>query len=186
MTVFNNQQRDGYEEIVSYGPKFYPQIREMDAAYRFAGWTVDCMASDLERLISLQFVMNMEPEQLAFYEQSFGLLVEGLSLDARRRQVFTYIYGNGKISGSKISAFAEILCGEGTVTTVIMGENLEIRILSYGAGDAIHQQIMEYLGRVLPAHLLYSIIYEGYMGGKIYYGAVWHDTEIFELRQVVL
>lgn len=51
MIVFHNQQKTGYEEIVSYGPRFYPQIKEMDAIYRFAGWTVDQMAADLENLI---------------------------------------------------------------------------------------------------------------------------------------
>ena len=38
MEVFNNQQRSGYEEIVSYGPKWWAEFREMDANYRFAGW----------------------------------------------------------------------------------------------------------------------------------------------------
>ena len=185
MEVFNNRQRGGYEEISSYGPKFYRQVKEMDAIYRFAGWTADCMADSLEALISTQFVMNMPAGQLAFYERLFAIPVEGMALDARRRQVFADMFGNGKVSGSSIAAFAEILCGEGAEATVSMGSALEVRILSEKAGDAAHQQLMAYLGRTLPAHLPYSVIYEGYMKGVMYNGAVWHDTEIFELRQVV-
>lgn len=185
MEVFNNRQRGGYEEISSYGPKFWRQIKEMDAIYRFAGWTADCMADSLESLISTQFVMNMTTGQLAFYERLFGVSAEGMALDARRRQVFAYMFGNGKVSGSSIVAFAEILCGEGAEVTVSMGGMLEVRVLSENADDATHQQLMAYLGRVLPAHLPYSIIYEGYMRGIVHNSAVWHDTEIFELRQVV-
>lgn len=185
MEVFNNRQRSGYEEISSYSPKFYRQIKEMDAVYRFAGWTADCMADSLEALISTQFVMNMPAGQLTFYEQLFGIPAEGMTLDARRRQVFAYMFGNGKVSGSSIAAFVEILCGDGTEAAVSMGSILEVRILSENAGDAAHQQLMAYLGRVLPAHLSYAVIYEGYMRGIMYNGAVWHDMEIFELRQVV-
>ena len=29
MEIFNNQQRSGYEEIVSYGPKWWTEFREM-------------------------------------------------------------------------------------------------------------------------------------------------------------
>ena len=96
-----------------------------------------------------------------------------------------YMFGNGKVSGSSIAAFVEILCGDGTEAAVSMGSILEVRILSENAGDAAHQQLMAYLGRVLPAHLSYAVIYEGYMRGIMYNGAVWHDMEIFEIRQVV-
>lgn len=186
MNVFQNQQKTGYEEMVSYGPRFYPQIKEMDAIYRFAGWTVDQMAADLETLIGKQFVMNMDAVQLMFYEQLFQLPVEGLSLEERRKQVYSYIYGNGKLSASKIAAFVTVLYGEDSVTAITMEEGLEICILTAGLTDAAHQQLVSYLNRVLPAHISYDIIYENFMTGNIYTGALWHDTEILEVRQVVL
>lgn len=186
MEVFHNQQRSGYEEIASYGPQLYTQIKEMDAVYRFAGWSADCMAADLERLISLQFVMNMESEQLEFYERFFKLPVNGLSLEERRRQVYAFIYGSGKLSGSRIGALVKVLYGEDSITTVVMENKLEIQILTAGLTDAAHQQLMDYLDRVLPAHIPYGIVYERFMSGTVWMGAVWHDTEIFELRQVVL
>lgn len=188
MMVFNNQQQTGYEEIVSYGPRFYLQIKEMDAIYRFAGWTVDCMAADLEQMIALQFIMNMSAEQLVFYEQLFKIDPDNFSLDERRRQVYTFIYGDGKISGSKISALIKVIYGDDAVAVVnvVMGERLEIRILVTSAPDAAHMQLVNYLNRFLPAHVKYSIVYEKYMEGNIYHGALWHDCEIFELRQVIL
>ena len=56
MLIFNNQQRSGYEEILSYSPEYYKQIREMDAIFRFAGYTVDMMAAYLEKLRENQLV----------------------------------------------------------------------------------------------------------------------------------
>lgn len=186
MEVFYNQARSGYEELVSYGPKFYPQIKEMDAIYRFAGWTLDQMAMDLENLISMQFVPNMTSEQLTFYEQFFRLSVEGLSLKERRNQVFARLYGTGKLSVSEISAMGRVLYGEDARITIHMGNTLEIQILALDVTDVVHKQFMAYLDRVLPAHIAYVIVYENYMKGITYMSAVWQDTEVLEVRQVVL
>ena len=51
-TVFYNQQRSGYEELLSYGPLFYRDLLEMDTNYRFAGKTLDVGAESLCRISS--------------------------------------------------------------------------------------------------------------------------------------
>lgn len=43
MDIFCNGQ-NGYEEIANYGPRWWTEYREMDANYRFAGWTLNLMA----------------------------------------------------------------------------------------------------------------------------------------------
>ena len=43
--------RSGYEEVKSYGPSWWPEYREMNAVYKYAGWTLDLMAHFLEKLI---------------------------------------------------------------------------------------------------------------------------------------
>lgn len=186
MEVFYNQARSGYEELVSYGPKFYSQIKEMDAIYQFAGWTLDQMAMDLEKLISLQFVSNMTREQLPFYEQFFRLSVEGLSLKERRNQVFARLYGTGKLSESELSAMGRVLYGEEANITIHMGNRLEIQIWALDVTDVVHQQFMAYLDRVLPAHIGYVIVYEEDRKGTTYLSAIWQDMEIVEVRQVML
>lgn len=74
MEVFNNQQRSGYEEIVSYGPKWWTEFREMDANYRFAGWTLDLMAYWLERVVNNQFPANADERTITtIFEPALGI-----------------------------------------------------------------------------------------------------------------
>ena len=61
-TVFYNQQRSGYEELLSYGPLFYRDLLEMDTNYRFAGKTLDVGAEGLEKLMQdLSLIHISEP-----------------------------------------------------------------------------------------------------------------------------
>ena len=54
MLVFNNQQRNGYEEIASYSPRYYRGIKEMDAVFRLEGWLIGLMAQDMEDVVAFQ------------------------------------------------------------------------------------------------------------------------------------
>ena len=72
MIVFNNQQRSGYEEIASYSPRYYINIKEMDAVFRLAGWSVDLMAQDMEDMVAFQFLKYMDEEALTRYEAFLG------------------------------------------------------------------------------------------------------------------
>ena len=74
MEVFNNQQRSGYEEIASYGPKWWTEFREMDANYRFAGWTLDLMAYWMERVVNNQFPANADERTITtVFEPALGI-----------------------------------------------------------------------------------------------------------------
>ena len=87
MEVFNNQQRSGYEEIVSYGPKWWTEFREMDANYRFAGWTLDLMAYWLERVVNNQFPANADERTITtVFEPALGIEPEpDETLEERRK-----------------------------------------------------------------------------------------------------
>ena len=62
MLVYNNQQRSGYEEIASYSPRYYRNIKEMDAVFRLAGWLLDLMAQNMEDMVAFQFLKYMDDE----------------------------------------------------------------------------------------------------------------------------
>ena len=105
MLVFNNQQRSGYEEIASYSPRFYRSIKEMDAVFRFAGFTLDLMAEDLESTVSNQFVEYMDEESFSRYEVFLGVKKDiNKTLEERKAYVNALLVGSGKISKDKIVA----------------------------------------------------------------------------------
>ena len=72
-TVFYNQMRSGYEELLSYGPSFYKNLLEMDVNYRFAGKTLDIGAEGLERLIQDQFIDTADEETISRWERWMNL-----------------------------------------------------------------------------------------------------------------
>ncbi|MDO4650431.1 MAG: hypothetical protein Q4B26_17470, partial [Eubacteriales bacterium] len=69
MEIFHNRDRSGYEEIVSYGPRWWTEYLEMDANYRFAGWTLDLMAHFLERIIKNQYPLNADEQTIELLEK---------------------------------------------------------------------------------------------------------------------
>ena len=103
MEVFFNRQRPGYDEIKSYGPRWWTEYREMDAVYRFAGWTLDLMAYWLERLVNNQFPATADEHAIEMFEDVLGIDPEpGATLEDRRRTVGAYYSGNSKLSESVI------------------------------------------------------------------------------------
>ena len=109
MLVFNNQQRSGYEEIVSYSPRYYGRIKEMDAVFRLAGMFIDLMAKDLEGVMELQFVRYMDGEPLTRLENFLGINVnKEQSVEERRKTVLSYFFKSGGASGMNIKKLISI------------------------------------------------------------------------------
>ena len=106
MEVFNNQQRSGYEEIASYGPKWWTEFREMDANYRFAGWTLDLMAYWMERVVNNQFPANADERTITtVFEPALGIEPEpDETLEERRKTVAAYWSGTGELSKTVIKS----------------------------------------------------------------------------------
>lgn len=113
MEVFNNQQRSGYEEIVSYGPKWWAEFREMDANYRFAGWTLDLMAYWLERVVNNQFPANADERTITtVFEPALGIEPEpDETLEERRKTAAAYWSGTGKLSKTVIQSIIKAYTG---------------------------------------------------------------------------
>lgn len=159
MLVFNNQQRSGYDEIVSYGPKFYPSIKEMDAIYRFAGWTLDLMAADLEKLVSYQFLNYMDDEALTRFEKFLGIPYDGSkTIEERKTLAYANWSSSGKMSKTKIAsivnAFAECEC-----TVSFENSVLNIDMVFKDDPTVYMDDIRELLRKTIPAHI--EILYKG-------------------------
>lgn len=159
MLVFNNQQRSGYEEITSYGPGFYRDIKEMDAIYRFGGWTCDLMATDLENLVAMQFIKYMNDEALTRYEQFIGINKDYTNnLDERKNIVLAQCSSSGKISKTKIqtivNSFAECKC-----QVSMEGANIIVDMMFKGDPAKYMSHIREILQKSIPAHI--GIVYRG-------------------------
>lgn len=158
MEIFNNRQRTGYEEIVSYGPRWWTEYREMDANYRFAGWTLDLMAYWLERIVNNQFPLLADEETIEMLERLLKIdPEEGSTLDERRRVVAMFLSGLGrKICRSVIIGMVKAYTGQ-DCDVYWDGENLVIAI-NHNNGIPINLSVLfRVLRRRLPAHIGWGI-----------------------------
>lgn len=159
MNVFHNQQRSGYEEIASYGPNFYRNIKEMNAIYCLSGWLSDLMARDLERTISNQFVDLMEEDVFSEYEAFLGITKDTKkTLDERKAYVNALLIGSGKFSKDKIIAIVNQLA-ECDCNTVLEGSELYINMTFNDNPSKYMNDIRSLLKGKVPSHI--EIIYHG-------------------------
>lgn len=156
MEIFYNRQRPGYEEIVSYGPRWWTEYREMDANYRFAGWTLDLMAYFLEQMVKNQFPSQADEDTITMFERLLRIEYDAeLTLEERRRVVAAYYSGTGHLSRSVILALVKAYTGQdGEVywdgpTLRICFDNGSVNRVSIG----LLQKILE---RRMPAHIPYQ------------------------------
>lgn len=108
--VFNNRQRSGYEELKTYQPLWWAQILEMRANNRFAGYTLDRMADDLEKLIANQFFDSCSEEMIERFEEFLGINGIGKDLEERRNNVQLTWLGGLKMNRTRIKSIVKTYC----------------------------------------------------------------------------
>lgn len=156
MNLFNNQERSGYEEIVSYGPRWWTEYREMDANYRFAGWTLDLMAHFLEQEVKNQFPSQADEQAIRTFERLLRIEpAKGESLAARIRTVMAYYSGTGKLSSSAIQS---IISSYSNCTSELYWEASILVIRIYCEDEEFtNSKIYDLLKRRIPAHIAFYI-----------------------------
>ena len=153
MNVFGNAGRSGYKDIVSYGPPWWPDWLEMDANYRYAGWTVDLMAYQLDRVINNLFPRHADEKTIRKMEKLFKIIYdEAASLDERRRVIEAYFSGGDKLSRTMIQNTVRSYTGAESEVWWI-GNELNVRIL--GSEDVSYSdgKLADIINRRMPGHL---------------------------------
>ena len=157
MKVFYNSERSGYEEIVSYGPEWWTQYREMDAVYKFAGWTLDLMAHFLDRTVNNQFPALADEKTIRIFEGILNIDYDPeSSLDDRRRMVLLYYSGTGKLSKSEIQSLVALHMGcESEVSWE--DDALKINIVGQEGPRLLNVKVLSIVRRRMPAHIPYAV-----------------------------
>lgn len=187
MDIFNNHQLSGYEELKSYGPRYYDNIAEMDANYKFAGYTVDLMADGLDSLIDNQFITSMDAKHLEKLISFLNIIFNnGEKIDEKRKVVLVAWNSEGKVNRTKIIDIIKLYVGEETqVSVVFENETLTIAVNSLLSDQEINAVIENYLSSNIPSHIKYQVIYINPNYGMIYMSGGIVDGCIETIRQVI-
>ncbi|MBQ8913914.1 MAG: DUF2313 domain-containing protein [Lachnospiraceae bacterium] len=103
--VFYNRQRSGFEELQSYQPLYYRNIKEMVAINKASGYMLDRMADDLEKTFDEHFLNSCSEETLKMFEDFLEIDADyDTTIEDRKSVVKLKWQGGGKINRTKIKA----------------------------------------------------------------------------------
>ena len=160
--LYDNGFACNYDELITYYPKFYRNVFEMDAILRAYGDLADGMEDSIERVLNNTLIDTADEETITRLEKFYRInLVKERSLEDRRRMLKACRVGNGKLSASVLAAM--ITSYTGADTEIVFepydeaGNNrLEIRF-ERGAEQTIYIiDILTLLSKKIPAHLVYQ------------------------------
>ena len=162
--VFDNWEETGYEEIAGFSPTFYRQIREMDANFKFAGWTADLMKTKLEEFVDNQFAASMDEATLTRIEQWLYLHANTeYDLETRRRMLGAVLTGTGKMGRQKIIDIVKNYTG--VIPTMSFDHELTIEADITDASTAgVNGMIKELIPQLLERLAITNIqpVYKGF------------------------
>ena len=167
-TYFNNFLQTGYEEMKSWTPSYYQEIREADANLRYAGKTIDQMAVALEEWCRNQFIDTMTEETLSRMEAFYYQDNSSRTLDERRRLLKAAQLGSGKMCVDRIkriiSVYANVDCKVKFIHEMTITLDAGDKIINFGDFTNI-------LGKQMPGHIAWFVHQEMEQNNLIFHGA---------------
>lgn len=158
--IFYNRKQTGYEELTSYLPLYWKNILEMDANNRFAGYTLDRLAGDMEQLMLDQFIETCSKKMLVRFEHFLKIYdTAGQSIDERKAYAKAKWIGSAKMSGTRIQAIIKAYCGC-ECTVALTDKELVISMVFDGNPLEYMPNVRKLLSNsTIPIHIY--ILYEG-------------------------
>lgn len=128
---YNNDWKSCYEEITSWYPAFYRDVKEMKAILQAHGSLADKMQDNIERVINSAFVSTADDATITIWEKALGIEYETtLTLEQRKSVVISHICGHGHIGEPEIREViaqyskdpVTVAFANGVITVTISGE----------------------------------------------------------------
>lgn len=150
-----------YDELITFYPRFYREVFEMDAILRAQGGLLDGVLEGAEHTLSNFFIDEADEATIKKLEQWLDIsLYASHTLEERRRLVKSFFVGMGKISGTTIADMIRAYTGADTYCEFLpFDEAGNNRLyINFDRGDAAvlyWSDIAQILARRIPAHIEY-------------------------------
>lgn len=103
MKLYNKYFKCNYDELITYYPLFYREVREMNEILKAQGRIADKLENSIEQIFSDCFIDTADRNVISCYERIIGIVPDNSkSIEERRSLVKSHIVGTGKISASLI------------------------------------------------------------------------------------
>lgn len=152
-----------YEELISHYPMFYRDVLEMRAILEAEGKILDEAVENINRLLDNAFLSTADEATIGRLEAFLRITPDAnASVEDRRKNIWLYYTGFGKISATKLKALLfPYTESEAAITFSPADEahnNLLRIVIPRGTTEHISElDIMRLLARRLPAHIWYGV-----------------------------
>lgn len=150
MKFYDRHYGSGYDELITYYPRFYRDIYEIVEILKVFGRISDGLEMKIEQAYLNNFILAADAETVKIWEKVLGITYkEMLTLDQRKSVVIGRISGYGHIGEPEIRGIianytenaVAVDFARGVITIVIDGEIFD------------ENNLLETLLRCIPAHL---------------------------------
>lgn len=174
---YNKYYESNFEELITYYPRFYIDVLEMNAVLEAEGGLADGLESGIERVFSDCFIDTADEQTINKLEKFLNIRTnKERSLEERRKIVKSMFVGSGKISAETISEVISTYTGTEVTCRFepfdLAGNN-RLYIDFYRGDESViyMDDILYFLELRIPAHIEYraAVNYS--------YTAVVHEPE---------
>lgn len=150
MRFYERYYESGYDELITYYPRFYRDVFEMVEILKAFGRTAYTLEDNIERVFLNHFIATADAETIKEWEQLFHITYTAkLSLEQRRRVVIGRLCGTGHIGEREIR---EIIANyTGNAVGIDFARGVIYITIDGEVFDEIN--LLDTLSRRIPAHL---------------------------------
>ena len=159
MSIFNPYWKCNYDELITYYPRYYRDVLEMDAILHAEGRLADGLQNGIDLILMNNFIDGADEDTIGKFEQFLGLsLLKRRYVEERRRLVKSFFAGMGKVSATRIAETIRAYTGAETTCDFYpfdeeRNNRLDI-LFQRGNEETIYvSDIYTLLERMLPAHI---------------------------------
>lgn len=164
MSMFNSYWKCNYDELITFYPRYYREVLEMDAILHAEGKLADGIQNGIDLMLLNNFIGTADTDTITKLEEFLGLsLMKRRPLDERRRLVKSFFAGQGRVSASRISELIRAYTGANTECEFYPfddeGNNrLDVRFERGDEAVIYASDIYTLIAKMLPAHIEYRAI----------------------------
>ena len=158
--LYNSDWENCFEELISWYPRFYRDVREMVAILKAHGSLGDGMQEGIEKVLANAFVDTADPETIEKLEKFLGIsLHKERDIEERRRLVKAYLIGFGSMTADKLRDMIQGYTGAQVRIEFKPDcdeEHNSWLLIDYERGDVetlYVDDILKLLSKKIPAHI---------------------------------
>jgi hypothetical protein len=159
--LYNKQFASSYDELITYYPRFYREVFEMDAILRAHGKIADGMEASVEQVFANGFIDTADEETIERLEKFLDIgLYKQRTIEERRRLVKSFFVGSGHVSSSMLIEMIRTYTGAPVSTRFEpfddAGNNRLYLDFERGNEPTLYMgDILLLLSKKIPAHIEY-------------------------------